>query len=142
MARSLRTTSQSSTQLTPYELAFGHTPRLIQDLDRDQQDVDPSERLLVPRDKLEKYKKVAREKIRDAQRRQQRAHARKGGRRTAKVGDLVMARKRPRDRHDISVDGPYKVTMVDEIRYRLRVEGCPRGQWVALSDATPYREAA
>jgi hypothetical protein len=101
--------------------------------------MDSGETLLIPRKRLEKFEALAREHIKQAQLRQQRAHARKGGRKMVKIGDLVSVRKRPRDRKDIIVDGPYKVLEISEEDSKIRVEGCPRGDWVALDDAAPYR---
>ena len=139
VAMSIRTTSQSSTGLSPFELTFGRVPRLILDADLHQSGTDPNETLLITRDRLEQYENQARNRIKQAQIRQQRGHERKGGRKRVKVGDLVLVRKRPDCRQDLTVDGPYKVTKIDQKHSKIRVPDCPRGEWVTLDDAAPYR---
>ena len=139
VARGLRTTCQSSTGLSPYELAMGRTPRLILDPDIHPMEEGRTETLLVERERLEKYKALARERIKQAQIRQQRSHEQKGGRKRAKVGDLVMIRKRPGNKYDLRVDGPYKILEVNESLFKIRVEGWTKGNCMTLDDAAPYK---
>ena len=79
VACSIRVSTQSSTQLSPYALAFGRHPKLLADEEHENQKPHPLDELLLRRDDLEHFVKKARTNITKAQERQQRTHMRRGG---------------------------------------------------------------
>ena len=120
-------------------MVFGRIPKLIGDEGLTSDEPSPVEDLLISRDKIEEYTNKARKNIAKAQVRQQRVHMRRGGGQAVNKGDWVLVRKRRKTKRGPIVDGPYQVTDIRVAPPKLRVRGCPLGEWIALSDAAPYQ---
>jgi len=88
--------------------------------------------MIVARDRVAQLTQRAHVSITKAQARQQQAQFRKGRHKEAQKGELVVIRKRPKNKLDFTAEGPYEVTEVDLSRHRLKVRSNKYTDWVAL----------
>ena len=139
VACSIRVSNQGSTQLSPYVMVFGRTPKIMGDEGMTDNENSPVEELLASREKIEEYTNKARKNIAKAQVRQQRVHMRRGGQQAVNKGDWILVRKRRKTKRGPIVDGPYQVIDIRVTPPKLKVENCPLGEWIPLSDAAPYQ---